>query len=121
MGPTTPHEEDYPACPEERDLIGFITSGGFDLGEGGGRGVGCVVLGKVLGREGDTDGKERVGDGGEGGGKGAGEGQAKAISGMMKGGKGAGSKGLKSEDKICIVRNAGQSVARLARWEFISS
>jgi ribonuclease P/MRP protein subunit POP1 len=39
--------EGYPACPGEEDLIGFVTSGNYDLGAGKGMGVGCVVLGKV--------------------------------------------------------------------------
>lgn len=30
-----------------------------------------------------------------------------------------GIKKLKAEDRICIVRDAGASVGRLARWEFI--
>jgi ribonuclease P/MRP protein subunit POP1 len=39
--------DNYPACPGEEDLIGFVTSGNYDLGAGKGMGVGCVVLGKV--------------------------------------------------------------------------
>lgn len=44
--------ENYPACPGEEDLVGFVTSGNYDLGAGKGMGVGCVVLGKV-----DLEGK----------------------------------------------------------------
>ena len=37
----------YPACPGEEDLIGFVTSGNYDLGAGRGMGVGCLLLSKV--------------------------------------------------------------------------
>jgi ribonuclease P/MRP protein subunit POP1 len=41
--------ENYPACPGEEDLIGFVTAGNYDLGAGKGMGVGCVVLRMVEG------------------------------------------------------------------------
>ena len=47
LEPPTAGSEKYPACPGEEDLIGFVTSGNYDLGAGKGMGVGCVVLGKV--------------------------------------------------------------------------
>jgi ribonuclease P/MRP protein subunit POP1 len=54
-GPTPPtsktHPEagdpDYPIVPGEEDLIGFITTGNFNLGEGRGTGIGCIALAKV--------------------------------------------------------------------------
>lgn len=49
LEPPKAHGEGYPACPGEEDLIGFVTSGNYDLGGGRGMGVGCVVLGKVEG------------------------------------------------------------------------
>ncbi|KAM0722777.1 hypothetical protein Q7P37_002219 [Cladosporium fusiforme] len=67
--------EDYPACPAEEDLIGFVTSGNYDLGAGRGGAVGCLVSGRV-----------EVGSEGE-------------------------------EARLCIVRDAGLGVGRLARWE----
>ena len=45
----------YPACPGEEDLIGFVTSGNYDLGAGKGMGVGCVMLGKVDLEKGDEE------------------------------------------------------------------
>jgi ribonuclease P/MRP protein subunit POP1 len=47
LEPPRAGSENYPACPGEEDLIGFVTSGNYDLGAGKGMGVGCVVLGKV--------------------------------------------------------------------------
>ncbi|GME24098.1 Ribonuclease P/MRP subunit POP1 [Neofusicoccum parvum] len=71
-------EKDYPPVPGKEDLIGFVTAGNFNLGEGQPTGVGNVVLKKLV-------------------------------------------EGMKSEKKgverLCIVRNAGETVGRLARWE----
>lgn len=67
----------YPAVAAEEDLIGFVTTGNFNLGEGSASAVGCVALARVV---------------------------------QDEGGKG--------EGKLCIVREAGQGLGRLARWEF---
>lgn len=67
---------EYPVCPGEEDLIGFVTTGNFNLGEGRATGIGCVGLSKVV--EGDVE-----------------------------------------ERQICVVREAGQSLGRLARWELV--
>lgn len=48
--------DEYPVCPGEEDLIGFVTSGNYDLGAGKGMGVGCLSLLMV---------KERMEKGGE--------------------------------------------------------
>lgn len=70
-------EDSYPACPDEEDLVGFVTTGNFNLGEGQGTGVGSILLERVL---------EDARKGGETG-------------------------------RVCIVRNAGNAVGRLARWD----
>ncbi|KAL8828315.1 MAG: hypothetical protein Q9191_002655 [Dirinaria sp. TL-2023a] len=112
-GPTTPQEKDYPPCPAEEDLLGFVTTGNFDLGAGKGTAVGSLALVKVLGKiEGNGDRDDKI---------------AKIVAGQddgyvdadstRNGGKSV--KHLKGEDKICIVRDAGLSIGRLARWEFI--
>ncbi|KAI9786383.1 MAG: hypothetical protein M1839_006843 [Geoglossum umbratile] len=74
-------DKEYPPVPPEEDLIGFVTSGNYNLGEGRGVGVGCLLLGKVLRGGGNAD----------------------------VGGKG--------EGRLCIVRDAGGVVGRVARWE----
>lgn len=66
----------YPACPSAQDLVGFVTSGNFNLAEGKGSGVGCLMFEQVI----DT---ARDGD----------------------------------EGRLCIVRNAGGEVGRLATWD----
>ena len=66
----------YPQVPGEEDLIGFITTGNFNLGEGKGTGIGCLALKKV---EGDLKNRQR--------------------------------------GTLCIVREAGMSLGRIARWQ----
>jgi ribonuclease P/MRP protein subunit POP1 len=65
-------DAEYPAVPEEQDLIGFVTTGNYNLGGGRGTAVGCLLLQKVL---------------------------------------------QPVDANVCIVREAGQALGRLARWE----
>jgi ribonuclease P/MRP protein subunit POP1 len=74
---------DYPVVPDEDDLIGFVTTGEFNLVEGKGVAIGSVVVTKVL-------------------------------EGLRRDGKKAGKDG-----RLCIVRNAGETIGRLARWEAV--
>jgi ribonuclease P/MRP protein subunit POP1 len=73
------NDDDYPPCPPEEDLIGFVTTGNFNLSEGRGTAVGNILLSRVL-----DDARQ---DGEEG--------------------------------RLCIVRNAGNTIGRLARWEIV--
>ncbi|KAF1991744.1 putative ribonuclease P complex subunit Pop1 [Aulographum hederae CBS 113979] len=79
--PPTPGEEEYPRVPGRGDLVGFVTSGNFNLGEGVGTGLGCLAVAKVVG-----------------GGAGDGDGDGRGL---------------------CVVRNVGESVGRLARWDVV--
>jgi ribonuclease P/MRP protein subunit POP1 len=81
LAPTRPGQSDYPVCPGEEDLIGFVTSGNFNLSEGKGTGVGNILLSKIPGLL------------------------------EKKGGE---------VDRWCVVRNAGESIGRLAQWSFAS-
>lgn len=76
--PLKPGSDRYPVVPDEADLIGFITTGNFNLSEGLGTGIGSIVLSRV----------QHKGQGVE-----------------------------RAEQKLCIVRDAGQSIGRLAKWE----
>lgn len=80
--PAEKNVDEGPLVPDEEDLIGFVTTGEFNLAEGKGVGVGTVVVRKAL------------------------EGVRWA-----KKGDGAG--------RVCIVRNAGEKIGRLARWEVV--
>ncbi|KAL5051029.1 hypothetical protein BDW71DRAFT_172134 [Aspergillus fruticulosus] len=75
------HKEHLPVPPEE-DLIGFITTGNFNLSEGKGTAIGSILMSKVRDTAKGTKGKGR-------------------------------------ERNMCIVRNAGESVGRLAFWELV--
>lgn len=77
----------YPAVPPEQDLIGFVTTGNFNLGEGKATAVGCVALARVVAVQ---EPQQQAGEGERG-----------------------------EEGKICIVREVGQGLGRLARWKFV--
>ena len=74
---------DYPLVPDESDLIGFVTTGEFNLVEGKGVAIGSVVVTKV-------------------------------VEGLRRD-----SKKAAKEGRLCIVRNAGEKVGRLGRWEAV--
>ncbi|CAG8953613.1 hypothetical protein HYFRA_00010072 [Hymenoscyphus fraxineus] len=75
--------EDHPLVPDEEDLIGFVTTGEFNLSEGKGIAIGSVCV-------------------------------KRAIEGLRKEGNGKGGR-----QRLCIVRNAGESIGRLASWEVV--
>jgi len=81
---TTPQagEGGYPDVPDEEDLLGFVTTGNFNLAEGKGTGVGSILLERVL-QDGRSD----------------------ATAGTDK--------------HLCVVRESGQALGRLARWELV--
>ncbi|KAL2820012.1 ribonucleases P/MRP protein subunit POP1-domain-containing protein [Aspergillus granulosus] len=77
------HPEHLPSPPEE-DLIGFVTTGNYNLSEGKGTGIGSILVSK-----------------------------ARNLS------QGKGRSKKSKERNMCIVRNAGESVGRLAFWELV--
>ena len=77
----TPADEDYPFVPDEADLIGFVTTGNYNLAEGMPTAVANLVMHRVL--------------------------------------RGLGDEGAQKEDHICIVREPGRTIGRLATWEII--
>ena len=76
----TPSKEDYPACPGEGDLLGFVTTGNMCLSEGRGRAVGALSWTRAEEEE-DRCREE------------------------------------KEFRRWCIVRDVGQEIGRLAKWE----
>lgn len=66
----------YPVSPDHFHLIGFVTTGAFNLSEGSGFGIGSIVLCAI---EPQTD-----------------------------------------SENLCLVRNVGTNISRLARWSIIS-
>lgn len=82
VGPPRAGEEDYPVVPDEEDLIGFVTTGNYNLSEGNPTAIANLVLHRVM--EGMADGQS-IGKG----------------------------------ERMCIVREAGRTVGRLATWEVV--
>ena len=74
----TPADDDYPLVPDEADLIGFVTTGNYNLAEGMPTAVANLALQRVPRGE-----------------------------------------GAQKEDRVCIVREPGRTIGRLARWEVI--
>ncbi|KAL4781592.1 ribonucleases P/MRP protein subunit POP1-domain-containing protein [Aspergillus varians] len=75
-------QQDHLPVPLEEDLIGFITTGNYNLSEGKGTGIGSILVSKVRDSAKGTKRKSR-------------------------------------ERNMCIVRNAGETVGRLAFWELV--
>lgn len=90
---------DYPCVPDEEDLIGFVTTGNFNLGEGRATGIGCLLLEKIISPTAGTE-QEQPADG-----------SAPELENVPK---------VSEYTKtLCIIREAGQSIGRLARWEIV--
>ncbi|CBX93168.1 similar to ribonuclease P complex subunit Pop1 [Plenodomus lingam JN3] len=81
-GPPKAGEQDYPVVPDEEDLIGFVTTGNYNLCEGIPTAVANVALDRIM-------------------------------CAVKEGG------GLAAENRLCIVRQAGSTIGRLARWEAV--
>jgi len=89
MDPTDGKGGHHPPCPDEGHLIGFVTSGAYNLAEGRGTAVGSVWLQRVV------------------------EGWRAEGGGVMKGNV----KQVERQRRLCVVRNAGEGVGRLGLWE----
>ena len=74
-------EKEYPPVPDEIDLIGFVTTGNYNLAEGRCEAIGNVAVARVVGADHETKRTE--------------------------------------PRNLCIVREAGQGLGRLARWKFV--
>lgn len=117
-------------CPDAEDLIGFVTSGGYNLTEGRGTAIGSIWTQRVIERwqaetkldSGPCDAETSLSNtssvlNSAVGARGPAESSTK--SGTKSGTKSI-SKDEKRRDcerKLCIVRNAGESIGRLAVWE----
>ena len=81
-GPPKAGEHDYPVIPDEEDLIGFVTTGNYNLAAGVPTAVANLALHRVLNA-------------------------------------GSGEDGIPKEGRVCIVRQAGSTIGRLATWEVV--
>lgn len=80
LEPATPANDDYPLVPDEIDLIGFVTTGNYNLAEGMPTAVANLALHRVPHATED---------------------------------------GTQKEARICIVREPGRTVGRLATWKIV--
>lgn len=80
----------HPPCPDAHDLIGFVTSGGYNLAEGRGTAVGSIWAQRLV------------------------EGWKHDDTPMK-------TKEHERQRRLCIVRNAGESIGRLGIWEICGS
>ena len=99
----------YPPVPGEEDLIGFVTTGNFNLGEGRSEAIGNVAVAKVMPAQEPEEGEGLTATAGLE--KKTTKDERKKAAGRMENRVG--------EERLCIVRDAGLSVGRLARWRFV--
>lgn len=86
-----PGEADYPRVPDETDLIGFVTTGNYNLAEGKCEAIGNVAVARVVVvRGGGVENQNQ---------------KWKNVSAR--------------DGNLCVVREAGQGLGRLARWDFV--
>lgn len=105
---TQPGDPAYPSVPDKEDLIGFVTTGNFDLGQGKASAIGCVAVEKVRFSSGKQQREIEDEDGV--GGEGRVWMELKGLEGKL---------GKKVVGRLCVVRDAGMAVGRLARWELV--
>lgn len=85
LQPAKAGEDEYPLVPDEEDLIGFVTTGNYNLAEGMSTAVANLVLHRVIGNVGnESEGRD-----------------------------------AQKERHVCIVREPGRTIGRLATWEVV--
>ena len=86
----------YPACPVAADLIGYVTSGGYNLRSGRGAGTGALWGERVV------EGWRR---------------EREEYEGYRNGQDERSERVRETERHLVVVRNSGERVGRLAVWE----
>jgi len=107
-------------CPDAGDLIGFVTSGGYNLHEGRGTAIGSIWAQRVLEGWKEEDGGEAAGSQEDANAVDSAAGMAAAgrqLESREKAKDSAVQRRRNRERHLCIVRNAGESVGRLGIWE----
>ncbi|KAL9602017.1 MAG: hypothetical protein Q9219_002125 [cf. Caloplaca sp. 3 TL-2023] len=104
-----PGHPSYPSVPDKEDLIGFVTTGNFDLGQGKASAIGCVAMEKIPRLQQSVPATSDLGVSGE-----EEEDQGwREVRDLEK------KLGRKVVERLCIVRDAGVAVGRLAKWKLI--
>lgn len=124
-------------CPGSEDLIGYVTTGGYNLVEGRGTAIGAIWVQKVIAgwkeedepmtsekqaEDGKADVQNTVAPQTQTPSLGPVQGKQKSSVDMRKNqGQAKAQKQLQQkterERHLCIVRNSGESIGRLALWE----
>ncbi|KAL9588774.1 MAG: hypothetical protein Q9203_002428 [Teloschistes exilis] len=115
-GPLQPGDAAYPCVPDAEDLIGFVTTGNYDLGQGKGSAVGSIAIAKVATTQSKGSGRGKTVTPGVGESLTT-DGESERVRGEIE--EFERKLGRKTVQRLCVVRNAGESVGRLARWEIV--
>lgn len=106
-------------CPNSKDLIGFVTSGAYNLSEGRGTAIGGVWAQRVI-KGWRQEGNVANGISQDVSTNGVATGPSATASGRSREKSSAAQRDQNTrrrDRQLCIVRNAGESVGRLAVWE----
>ncbi|KAL8926268.1 MAG: hypothetical protein Q9172_001862 [Xanthocarpia lactea] len=122
--PLQPGNPSYPNVPDGLDLIGFVTTGNYDLGQGRGSAIGCIAVAKVVVGGIQTQQQQQE----EKNSKQTGTAAALEEDSLLTTTDGEGEMVRKEimdvermvgVQRLCVVRDAGEKVGRLARWEVV--
>ena len=109
MGAPKPDSPEYPPTPCEADLVGFITSANYNLGRGRCAAVGNVILARLVEMPAAAAAAQSEGEG---------QRNASGDDGSkQRGAKGQGKRKKTKTEGWVIVRDVGQTVCRVAKWE----
>lgn len=114
-GPLQPGDPAYPYVPDAEDLIGFVTTGNYDLGQGKGSAIGSIAIAKVA-MQSKVEGRGKTVTPGVGESLTT-DGESERVKGEIE--ELERGLGRKVVQRLCVVRNAGERVGRLARWEVV--
>ena len=100
-------------CPDAHDLIGFVTSGAFNLTEGRGTAIGGIWVQRLIEGWRDEDLASGVA---KASGSASAEPMKRSLTNKTKT-QAPPQATQRSEQYLCIIRNSGESVGRLGIWE----
>ena len=121
------YDDEEPAhlpCPDEVDLIGFVTTANYDLGKGKAAAIGNVAVAKVLSSYSSTSSTSpstlrAVDEAAAAAAAQEGDAERRGMEDEVHGIAAVDElRRLQKDGGLCIIRNAGHSVARLAKWRF---
>lgn len=94
--PEDGHQDNELPIPGEEDLIGFVTTGAYNLAEGKGTGIGSIAVDRVGHAQQQQKSKQKP---------------------KHHKSNNSSSSSSQEKERMCIVRGAGERVGRLGHWE----